>query len=85
MLIRRGLVAVVTAGVLLGAAVPSYGATRYQNCTKLNKAYPHGVGRPAARDRTSGVPVTSFAVNRSVYAVNRGSDRDGDGIACEKR
>jgi hypothetical protein len=85
MYVRRSLVAAVTAALLLGAAAPSYGATKYKNCTALNKDYPHGVGRQGARDKTSGTPVTSFKVSNSLYAANRGSDRDKDGIACEKR
>ena len=61
-------------------------ATRYANCGELNAVYPHGVGRPGASDRTSGsAPVTTFLIDDLVYQANRSSDRDGDGIACEKR
>ena len=59
-------------------------AQRYSNCTALNKAYPHGVGKPGSRDKTSGKPVTTFKRSTDLYKANRGSDRDGDGIACEK-
>jgi len=84
--VRRSLVAAMTAALLLGAAAPSYGAAKsYQNCTAMNKVYPHGVGRTGARDKTSGTPVTNFKVSSSLYAANRGSDRDKDGVACEKR
>ncbi|MEO6471562.1 MAG: excalibur calcium-binding domain-containing protein [Aeromicrobium sp.] len=31
----------------------------------------HGVGKPGAKDK-------------KLYDANKGSDRDGDGIACEK-
>jgi hypothetical protein len=31
-----------------------------ENCTQVNKKYPHGVGRVRARDKTSGTRVTSF-------------------------
>ncbi len=51
----------------------------------MNKDYPHGVGRKGARDKTSGTAVTNFKVSNSLYAANSGSDRDKDGIACEKR
>lgn len=60
-------------------------AKKYANCKALNKVYPHGVGKPGAKDKTSGKPVTNFKVNRAVYAKNAGSDRDKDGIACEKK
>jgi uncharacterized membrane protein len=84
--VSRMLVAAMTAALFLGSAASSHAATKtYTNCTALNKAYPHGVGRQGARDNTSGTPVTNFKVSTSLYAANRRSDRDGDGIACEKR
>lgn len=58
---------------------------RYANCTALNRVYKHGVGRKGARDKTSGKRVTNFTVNTTVYKLNTKSDRDKDGIACEKR
>ncbi len=61
----------------------------YKNCTNLNKKYPHGLGKKGARDRTSGTPVTTFVRSTKLYnkamSYNRGLDRDGDGVACEKR
>ena len=84
--VRRMLIAAMTAPLFLAMAAPSHGAAKtYKNCTALNQAYPHGVGRTGARDQTSGTPVTNFKVSNSLYAANRRSDRDGDGIACEKR
>ena len=84
--VRHMLVAAMTATLLLGTAAPSHAAAKtFKNCTALNKAYPHGVGRTGARDKTSGTPVTNFKVSKSLYTANSGSDRDGDGIACEKR
>ena len=55
----------------------------FANCDAMHRVYPHGVGRPGARDQTSGTPVTNFKRHRALYVANRGSDRDGDGIACE--
>ena len=71
----------------LAVAVPSAaaGPRKFKNCAALNGIYPHGVGRPGARDKTSGSPVTSFRVDRALYNANSGKDRDGDGIACEKK
>lgn len=65
-------------------AAPS--ETTYANCTEMNTEHPHGVGRPGAVDQSSGgkVPVTTFEVNEPLYEANRKSDRDDDGIACEK-
>ena len=58
----------------------------YANCTELNQDWRHGVGRPGAVDRVSGStqPVTNFLRNAKLYAANSESDRDGDGIACER-
>ncbi|RJK94935.1 hypothetical protein D5H78_13135 [Vallicoccus soli] len=63
----------------------------YRNCDGLNSHYPHGVGTPGAKDRTSGTPVTTYLPSAAAYALNDGGvgqrdlDRDDDGIACEKR
>jgi hypothetical protein len=98
MLLRRSLAGALIAALLTGAtgAVAGAAAPRsYKSCKALNKVYPHGVGRPGARDKTSsGEPVTNFRANRTVYSYNDGRrprddkerdlDRDDDGIACEK-
>lgn len=64
-------------------------AVSWTNCTTVQQKYPHGVGRTTAKDRTSGVPVTSFTKSNALYAAamkaRPGLDRDKDGIACEKR
>lgn len=73
----------------LGFAGPADAATPkvYKNCTELNKKYPHGVGKKGARDKTSASSkrVTNFKVDTALYNANKKSDRDKDGIACEKR
>jgi Excalibur calcium-binding domain len=66
-------------------AASAASARTFQNCTALNKVYKHGVGLASARDRTSGTPVTSFKRSKALYLANKKSDRDKDGIACEKR
>lgn len=79
------LAASAAAAVQTAAAMPAV----YKNCTNLNKKYPHGVGRVGARDKTSGVPVTTFRRSNRIFGIamswNRGLDRDKDRIACEKR
>lgn len=61
-------------------------AKNYKNCTALNKVYKHGVGRLHARDHvSSGKPVTNFTRNNALYQANKGKDRDGDKVACEKK
>ncbi len=61
--------------------------TDFANCDALNAVYPHGVGMPGAVDRvTDGKPgVRNFTADAELYNANKGSDRDRDGIACEKK
>jgi hypothetical protein len=65
-------------------------AKHYANCTKLQKVYPHGVGKPGAKDKVSGRyrpgrSVTTFTKSTGLYNANKDKDRDGDGVACEKK
>lgn len=59
----------------------------FKNCTELNKVYKHGVGKPGAKDKVKGrtKKVTNFYKSTALYNANKKSDRDKDGIACEKR
>jgi hypothetical protein len=59
---------------------------RYANCDAMHKVFPHGVGKPFAKDHTvSGTnPVTNYYVSTWIYNGNTGLDRDKDGIACEQ-
>lgn len=54
-------------------------AIKYKNCTELLKAHSRGVARDAAAAGNSGA-----TVDAAIYKANAGSDRDKDGIACEK-
>jgi hypothetical protein len=79
------LSAALTMGMMGAVTVqPVAAAKSYQNCTRLNRVYPHGVGLPHAVDHTSGQRVTTFTRSRALYRANDGLDRDGDHIACEK-
>lgn len=86
----RKLAAVVSLSVMsvglmaLPAEAASSAPRKFDNCTAMNKVHPHGVGRPGAVDRTSGTRVTTFRRDLALYNANSGSDRDKDGIACEK-
>ena len=88
---RKIVAVVLVAGAaLVVPAVSADAATKppvkYKNCTALNKAYKHGVGKPKAKDAVARgqKPVTDFGVNLALYTANKGLDRDKDGIACEK-
>ncbi|MFB9315172.1 excalibur calcium-binding domain-containing protein [Nocardioides plantarum] len=83
------LVTTVAAALLVVAPIaagPAEAAAKtYKNCDAMHRDYPHGVGKPGARDKTSGKPVTNFKVSTALYNANTKSDRDKDKIACEKR
>lgn len=81
----RPSLSTATASSVTQAGVSAAKPKTYANCTALNKVYKHGVGRKGARDKTSGKPVKNFTVSTTVYNLNKKSDRDKDGIACEKR
>lgn len=62
-------------------------AVTYANCTALNRVYPHGVAKVGGVDRVSGrgTGATGFLVSNALYSANAKSDRDKDGVACEKK
>lgn len=70
------------------AAAEAHSIGIHDNCTKLNKKWPHGVGTRRAVDKSAGTRVTSFYRNNDAYwAAERHNgtlDRDNDRIACEK-
>lgn len=79
-------IALVSAPGVVMSSADAATARTFANCTQLHKTYPHGVGKVGARDKvTSGKPVTNFKRNTAVYKKNTKSDRDKDGVACEKR
>lgn len=71
--------------VLLGVLLPiSQGAPRvFKNCTELNKIYPGGVALPGAVN-SGGLTKKEPKYDKALYNANKKSDRDKDGIACEK-
>ena len=86
---RLAVVGLVAAGVGIATTpVEAHVTGIHDNCTNLNKKWPHGVGTRRAVDRTSGVRVTTFYRNTDAYwAAERHNgtlDRDNDRIACEK-
>jgi hypothetical protein len=90
---RLGAVALAFSITIGGAAVAvpaamAHSTGIHDNCTNLNKKWPHGVGRKGAHDKTSGTPVRNFYRSTKQYnlaiAHNGTLDRDGDKIACEK-
>lgn len=56
----------------------------YQNCTALVKHYAHGVAKSGYRERGGGLHGHKPYVNTALYNANKKSDRDKDGVACER-
>lgn len=58
-------------------------AKKFKNCTELNKVYPGGVALPGAVN-AGGTTKQTPTYDKKLYEANKKSDRDKDGIACEK-
>lgn len=58
-------------------------AKKFKNCKELNKVYPGGVALPGAVN-AGGATKKEPKYDKALYTANKKSDRDGDGIACEK-
>ena len=58
-------------------------AKKFKNCTELNKVYPGGVAKPGAVNK-GGATKKQPTIDAALYKANIKSDRDKDGIACEK-
>ena len=71
-------------GIAVSAVPSSQAATKvFKNCTELNKVYPGGVALPGAVN-SGGVTKKKPKYDKALYEANKKSDRDKDGIACEK-
>jgi hypothetical protein len=83
------VLALVAVTMSVAAPVQAHVTGIHDNCTNLNKKWPHGVGTRHAVDKTTGTRVTTFYRNNDAYwaAENHNGtlDRDNDRIACEKR
>ena len=73
---------IITLFILTTSPVNS-AAKKFKNCAELNKVYPGGVALPGAVN-AGGVTKKEPKYDKALYIANKKSDRDGDGIACEK-
>lgn len=81
---RRLLIAAISIVLSLTLMPNSQAAAKvFKNCTELNKVYPGGVALPGAIN-SGGDTKKSPKYNKALYLANKKSDRDKDGIACEK-
>ena len=77
---------IILLSVALTTTFPTHSnaaAKKFKNCTELNKLYPGGVALPGAVNK-GGATKKTPKYDKALYDANKKSDRDGDGIACEK-
>ncbi|MDI2588468.1 excalibur calcium-binding domain-containing protein [Psychrobacillus sp. NEAU-3TGS] len=81
-------IALATSLIFSGSAVsptPADAAGKvFKNCTELNKAYKGGVAKAANVKNKGGKTKYAPFVSKEIYDANAKSDRDKDGIACER-
>lgn len=81
---RKALLVLATLLFTVGLVTPGNAAVKvFKNCTELNKVYPGGVALPGAVN-SGGVSKKEPKYDKALYTANKKSDRDKDGIACEK-
>ena len=81
---KRKIVVGICLGLIFGLVPSSQAAVKvFKNCTELNKVYPGGVALPGAVN-SGGITKKVPKYDKAIYNANKKSDRDKDGIACEK-
>ncbi len=81
---KRVIIVSICLGLTFGLMPSSQAAAKvFKNCTELNKVYPGGVALPGAIN-SGGETKKEPKYNKALYTANKKSDRDKDGIACEK-
>ena len=81
---KRLLIATISLGLTFGVMPSSHAAAKvFKNCTELNKVYPGGVALPGAIN-SGGATKKVPKYDKALYNANKKSDRDKDGLACEK-
>lgn len=81
--LAAGLVLTLSTATLSTASAESK-AKVYDNCTELNKDYKGGVAISSSTKNKGGKTKYKPHVSKELYNANKKSDRDKDGIACEK-
>ena len=77
------LIPVIVISLVATPSTSFAAAKKFKNCTELNKVYPGGVALPGAVNAGGATKQTPM-YDKKLYAANKKSDRDKDGIACEK-
>lgn len=76
---------ILATGLLLGLGVvagPATAATKFANCSELNKEYPTGVARTATAAKKVGTKFSMPVVNKVTFDKNKTLDKDKDLVVC---
>jgi hypothetical protein len=80
---KKLFIAALIFGIALSGTSANAAAKVFKNCTELNKVYPGGVALPGSVN-AGGMTKLAPKFDKKLYEANKKSDRDKDGIACEK-
>ena len=80
---KKLLITALILGFSLSGTSANAAAKVVKNCTELNKLYPGGVALPGTVN-AGGATQKEPMYDKALYLANKKSDRDKDGIACEK-
>ena len=80
---KKFVISALILGFSLSGTSANAAAKVFKNCTELNKIYSGGVGLPGAMN-AGGSTKKEPKYDKALYLANKKSDRDKDGIACEK-
>jgi hypothetical protein len=80
---KKLLITALILGFSLSGTSANAAVKVFKNCTELNKVYPGGVALPGAVN-AGGITKLTPKYDKALYTANKKSDRDKDGIACEK-
>jgi hypothetical protein len=81
--VKKLLIPTLILGLSLSGNSANAAARVFKNCTEMNKVFPGGVAKVGAVNQ-GGATKNEPKYDNSLYVANKKSDRDGDGIACEK-
>ncbi|MFC7371406.1 excalibur calcium-binding domain-containing protein [Fictibacillus iocasae] len=83
-ILSLGLVFGFSSGTVGQADAATVKVKSFKNCTELNKTYKGGVAISATTKNKGGKTKYKPFASKPLYQANSKSDRDRDGIACER-